>query len=108
MSHAAVEIYMEIYAMIEQRPAALTPEIPLERLHSDLRLAPVEPDDSRDIRDPLKHFDRRIVQSGVGSGSGEGMKRGSREPEHAIDLAGPKTAKILLSERSLTNVSIPV
>jgi hypothetical protein len=49
--------------MNEQIPAAPEPEsIPLERQHSDLRIAPAEPDESRDMNDPLNHYDLRIVK----------------------------------------------
>jgi hypothetical protein len=53
--------------MIEKNPAvsAAAPEPQAEegyeRTHSDLRLAPAEPDESQDMSDPLNHYDLRIV-----------------------------------------------
>ena len=45
-------------------PAAFeVKEESIERQHSDLRLAPVEPDESRDMSDPLNRFDLRIVEA---------------------------------------------
>jgi|HubBroStandDraft_1064217.scaffolds.fasta_scaffold15909_2 hypothetical protein len=53
--------------MLEQRSeVSAAPDVKeesLARQHSDLRLAPVEPDESRDMSDPLNHFDLRIVRA---------------------------------------------
>ncbi|HXP68806.1 MAG TPA: hypothetical protein VOA88_05940 [Candidatus Dormibacteraeota bacterium] len=47
----------------EQTPA---PEsIPLERQHSDLRIAPVDVPQDLDMTDPLNHFDLRIVEANL-------------------------------------------
>lgn len=47
----------------EVPPAFEVKEESLERQHSDLRLAPAEPGESRDMIDPLNHFDLRNVQA---------------------------------------------
>ena len=37
-------------------------EVPLERQHSDLRLAPVDVPEELDMSDPLNHFDLRLAE----------------------------------------------
>jgi hypothetical protein len=53
--------------MIEKNPAvsAVAPEVEesYECMHSDLRIAPGEPDESREMSDPLNHYDLRIVEA---------------------------------------------